>query len=104
MLTLASSFGLTQEILDIFWAFDLKIAIKILVESSLLDMTTNLLLILSLKIHRSKHLFIKHCEALDERAQKIMKGPTGSASTTTSTATSAPTSSSFENPYCLLFT
>ena len=28
VLTLASSFGLTQEILDIFWAFDLKIAIK----------------------------------------------------------------------------
>lgn len=71
VLTLASSFELTQEILDIFWAFDLKIAIKLLVESSLFGYDYKSVIESKLKDPQAKtSIYQALCEALDERAQK----------------------------------
>ncbi|RCK57380.1 General negative regulator of transcription subunit 1 [Candida viswanathii] len=71
VLSLASSAGLTQEVLDVFWASDLKLAIKLLVESSLFGYDYKSVIEAKLSDSQLKpSVYQALADALDERAQK----------------------------------
>ncbi|KAL6454250.1 hypothetical protein SBY92_003711 [Candida maltosa Xu316] len=71
VLSLASHLGLTQEVLDIFWGTDLKLAVKLLVESSLFGYDYKSVIEAKLNDPQLKaSIYQALCDALDERAQK----------------------------------
>ncbi|EGW30545.1 uncharacterized protein SPAPADRAFT_143625 [Spathaspora passalidarum NRRL Y-27907] len=67
----ASSIGLVQDILDVFWQADIKLAVKLLVEASLYGYDYKSVIESKLKDNQLKAQFYQALlEAVDERAQK----------------------------------
>lgn len=71
VLSLASTVGITQDVLDVFWASDLKLAVKLLIESSLFGYDFKSVIEAKLNDPQLKpSVYQALADALDERAQK----------------------------------